>query len=506
MPEIIRSLLIVLFIAVFAFQFAKAPLTAAVQTRQDFDLRRNAWFGITLALFLSNSFWIFSAVTIIILFIGARKDSNAVAFAMVLLFAAPLVTDQISGLGIVNYLLELNYFRLISLCVFLPVAIRLRREKGVSKFGSPTHEKFLIAYLVLGLIRQILVDSTTNTLRSALYLVTDVILPYYVASRSLKNTAAIRDVMASFALAASLIGVIGFFEFLKKWLLYSNIPGALGTDWGLGTYLLRGLNLRGTASTGQAIVLGYVMVVALGFYLFVNKSIPNRKYALMGFGILVIGLLAPLSRGPWIGAVLMAIVFVGSGPNAARNLAKAGVFAMVVFLAALATPYGSTIIDHLPFVGTLEADNVVYRERLLTNSLIVISHNLWFGSYDFMSTPEMLELKFTYDGGIIDLVNSYIAITLSGGITALTAFVGFFGWIVVRLYAVIRKQKQIESEFQILQRCLLATLVAILFMIATVSSISFIPIVYWLVAGICVASLNIANAKNGDNRDLSSNK
>ena len=491
MPEIIRSLLIVLIIAVFAFKFARAPLTGVLQSSQDFDLRRNAWFGITLALFLSNNFWIFAGVTTVILLYGARRDSNAIAFAMVLLFAAPLVSDQVSGLGVINYLVELNYFRLISLCVFLPLALRLRNEKDAIAFGSTTPEKLLIIYLLLGLVRQILVDTSTNTLRSALYLLTDVVLPYYVASRSLKTVGAIRDVLTSFVLAAAVVGPIGFFEFSKKWLLYSNIPGALGTEWGLGSYLLRGLNLRGTASTGQAIVLGYVMVVALGCYLYVNKSIANRKYAVIGFGALILGLLAPLSRGPWIGAVLMAVIFVGTGPDAARKLTKATVLVVVAFLIALATPYGASIIDHLPFVGTLEADNVVYRERLLTNSLIVISHNLWFGSYDFMSAPEMLELKFNYDGGIIDLVNSYIAIALSGGITALSAFLGFFMWIVVKLIANLKISRKIDNELNILQRSLLATMIGILFMIATVSSISFIPIVYWIIAGISVASLSI---------------
>ncbi|MEO7108146.1 MAG: hypothetical protein ABIZ09_17350 [Rhodoferax sp.] len=491
MPEIVRSLLVVLFIATFAFQFSRAPLTAQALSLKDFNARRNAWFGITLLLFLSNNFWIFSIGTAVILLVGARKDSNPIAFAMVLLFAAPLVTDQVSGFGIANFLVELNYFRLISLCVFLPMAMRIRKEKGVIRFGGTTPEKFLICYMMIGLMRQILVDSSTNTMRSVLYLLTDVVLPYYVASRGLRNVAAIRDAMASFVMAAALAGAIGFFEFLKKWLLYSNIPNALGTEWGLGTYLLRGENLRGTASTGQAIVLGYVMAVAIGFYLFVSKSIPNKRLALLGYGVLGIGLLAPLSRGPWMGALLLAIVFVGTGQNAAKNLTKAAAVFTLIFLLALATPYGSTIVDHLPFIGTLESENVIYRERLFNNSMAVIFQNPWFGSYNFMSTPEMLELKSSYDGAIIDLVNSYIAIALSGGIISLAAFGGVFFWIVTKVYGAIKRRKEIDPEIKILLRCLLATLIAILFMIATVSSISFIPIIYWLVAGICISALNL---------------
>ncbi len=445
-----------------------------------------------MALFLANNFWLFLIISAIIFIYGLKKDLNPFAFAMALLFAAPLIQSQVSGFGVVNYLVDLNYFRIIAVFILLPLTLQLRKEKGAIRFGSTTPEKLLIAYLALGLFRQILVDSTTNTLRTFLYDVTDVILPYYVASRYFKTIESIRDAMASFVLAAAIMGLIGGFEFFKGWLLYSNIPGALGTEWGLGGYLMRGANLRATATTGQAIVLGYAMVVALGFYLFVSRSIVSKKLALLGLGALLIGLLAPLSRGPWMGALLLAIVYIGTGPDAGRNLAKSVFIALLVFLVALVTPYGATIIDHLPFIGTLEAANVTYRERLFTNSMTVIMRNFWFGSYDFMSTPEMLELKFTYDGGIIDLVNSYIAIALSGGITALAAFTSFFGWIGVKLFAAIKNKPPQHAELHQLQRALIATLTAILFMITAASSIALVPIIYWIVAGFCMATLRLS--------------
>jgi len=496
MSEIIRSLLVVLFIALATFQFAKAPFVDVGISPKNFDVRRNAWFGVTLALFLSNNFWLFLIICAIIFTYGLKKDLNPFAFAMALLFAAPLVQGQVSGLGIVNYLVDLNYFRIISVFILLPLALRLRKEKGAVPFGSTSPEKLLIAYLVLGLVRQILVDTSTNTLRTFLYDVTDVILPYYVASRYFKTIESLREAMASFVLAAAIMGLIGGFEFFKGWLLYSNIPGALGTEWGLGGYLMRGANLRGTATTGQAIVLGYAMVVALGFYLFVSRSMASKKLAVLGLGALLVGLLAPLSRGPWMGALLLAIIYIASGPDAWRNLVKNALIALIVFSVALATPYGPTIIDHLPFIGTLEADNVTYRERLFTNSMTVIMRNFWFGSYDFMDTPEMQELKFTYDGGIIDLVNSYIAIALSGGITALAAFTSFFGWIVIKLFVAIRNRLSLHAELRQLQRVLMATLLAILFMIIAASSIALVPIIYWIVAGFCMSALRM-DVNNG---------
>jgi hypothetical protein len=495
MPENIRSLLVVIFIAFVVFKFARNPLTAVSQSLQDFDLRRNTWFGVTLLLFLSNNFWIFSIGSSLVLFQSARKDSNPVALAMLLLFAAPLVSAEVSGLGIINYLLDLNYFRIISLCIFLPIALRVRKHKGNKRFGSLTPDKFLIFYIFMQLTRQIWVDSSTNTMRSAFYISTDIILPYYVASRSLKTVSVIRDVLTSFVLASAIAGAIGFFEFIKHWLLYSSVPSALGIEWDLGGYLTRGDNLRAVASTGQAIILGYVMAVAIGLYLYTHNFLPNKRVVMLGFGVLGLGLLSPLSRGPWLGAFLMGVVFIGTGPNAAKDLAKASVLISLVFLAVLATPYGSAIIDHLPFVGTLDSENVVYRERLYTNSMKVISDNLWFGSYNYMNTPEMQELKFSFDGGIIDLVNSYLGITLSGGVTSLFAFLGVFVWIVFNLYKSRLRYKNLDPQVSLLLRSLLATLIGILLIIATASSITLVPIVYWLIAGISVAALQLTSVQ-----------
>jgi hypothetical protein len=51
----------------------------------------------------------------------------------------------------------------------------------------------------------------------------------------------------------------------------------------------------------------------------------------------------------------------------------------------------------------------------------------------------------------------------------------------------MRSIRDINSEERLLGRALLATLLAILLIIFTVSNISFIPIVYWSVAGLGAA-------------------
>lgn len=74
--------------------------------------------------------------------------------------------------------------------------------------------------------------------------------------------------MLAFALAAMVLALIGIFEYSRHWLLYSSLIDVMGLNWGMSNYLGRGGSLRASASAGQAIVLGYVISVAIGFICF----------------------------------------------------------------------------------------------------------------------------------------------------------------------------------------------------------------------------------------------
>jgi O-antigen ligase len=102
-----------------------------------------------------------------------------------------------------------------------------------------------------------------------------------------------------------------------------------------------------------------------------------------------------------------------------------------------------------------------------------------------MKTPEMQEMR--QGQGIIDIVNSYIQITLRYGLVGLGLFAGFFALTMLGILRAMRLIKDKGSEEHLLGRALLATQVSILVIITTVSSISFIPLMCWSVAGLGVA-------------------
>ncbi|MBU1237937.1 MAG: O-antigen ligase family protein [Gammaproteobacteria bacterium] len=488
MPEHLRSLIVILILASVVFSFAKIPLCGAATTREDFARRRNLWFAVTLIAFLAHEFWIYIVVVGVLLAFANGREPNRLALYLTLLFAVPPISAAIGGMGVMQHFFEIDYLRLLALVILLPKWWTLRRQPDVQRFGATTTDKFLVVYLVLRFLLRFQYDSATDAFRYGFYYFTDAFLPYYVASRTARNIGQLREAMAMFVLASMLLACIGVFEFIKQWLLYSPLAEALSVGWNYGDYLGRGEGLRALASTGQPIVLGFVMVVALGFYGFLWQDLSTR-WGLLGLVVLVAGLLAPLSRGPWLGAMLLLVSYVAVGTRPIKQFVIIGIVFATLSAVLILFQIGGEFIQYLPFVGTVDAENVTYRERLLDNSLTLIGRNPFFGDPYYYLTPEMEEMR--QGQGIIDVVNTYVAIALSSGLIGLTLFIGIFLGPLVAVSRNMRTLSNKRADYFRLGQSLLATLVAVLFMISTVSSILAIETVSWIVAGLAMAYVGI---------------
>jgi O-antigen ligase len=495
MPEYLYALLQILLLSTAFFAIASRPAVAIIG-RGQFTRRRNLWFGLTLAAFLAHSFLIYAFIALALLLYAKRYESNITALYFFILFALPVATFTIPGWGLISFLFELSHARMLALVILLPAFFSLIRQNDTLPFGRASSDKALAAYLVLTVILYLRDTTMTDTLRQTFYLFIDVFLPFFVISRSLKNMQTFKDSLLSLMIAIMVLAPIAVIEFFRDWLLYKPVISGLAMEGGMTGYLGRDGMLRVSASVGHPIALGYLMVVGMGFYLFLQGNFRQKLIRRLGMALLAAGLIAPLSRGPWVGACVLLIVFTATGRNPARRLMGWAIAGMLALLLLSALPGGEKAINLLPFIGTTEKSNVDYRERLITNSIIVIQRTPWFGSINFMETPEMLAL---YEGGIIDVVNTYIRIALEKGFVGLGLFVGFFALVVIGVKRAMRSITDRESEEYLLGRVLLATLLAILLIIFTVSSITIIPLVYWSVAGIGVAYAQMVQTLSGSN-------
>ena len=488
MPEHIRALFVILALATVVFAFARRPAADLIPLN-DFIRRRNLWLGLTVLAFISHSFWLYAALAAIVLTIARRRERNPLALFFILLFLIPSASAEIPGFGLINYLFELSHVRLLALLILLPAFFALHNRAVTLPFGRIWPDKLLALYLVLSALLQLRETTLTDTLRQSLYLFIDVFLPYYVASRTLKQLSDFKDALLAFALAAMLLALIGTFEYARHWLLYGSLSDALGLRWGMSNYAGRGGSLRASASTGQSIVLGYVISVAIGFYLFLHAGVRSRLQQRLGALLLAAGLFATLSRGPWVGAAAMITVFIATGRNAVKRLILLGLAGVLSLPLLSIIPGGNKLIDLLPYIGTTDTGTITYREELFAKAMIVIQRNPLFGSVDYLNTAEMQSMM--QGEGIIDIVNSYLAIALESGLIGLLLFAGFFTTIALGIRKALRTFQDKDAEALRLGRALLATLLGVLVTITTVSSISVIPVVYWSLAGLGAAYIQM---------------
>ena len=483
MPEHLRALIVIVVLAGAVFLIGRRPACGLAMTDHDFVRRRNLWFAVTLIAFLAHNFWLFLALAGAVLYLAGRKERNVMALYLLLLFAVPPFSARISGLGLVNQLLSIDYPRLLAIALLLPAALRLRR--------STRHEgRFLPDYLIVGYVLvqlglQYSVDSLTNTARYGVYDILDIGLPYYVASRSLRDVKAFREAAMSLVLACTVLAVIAVFETARHWLLYASLDHALDVQWGLGAYLGRNALLRAQATTGQPIVLAYILSVALAAHVYLRRSIANPSMWALGFAALSGGLVATLSRGPWIGAVVALLVFRVAGPKAIGGLLKVGMAIAALGAIVMVSPLGAAVSQYLPFVGNIDTDNITYRQNLLEISTRIILQNPWFGSYDFLARSSFDSVR-QGNAGFVDLVNTYVGIGLANGLVGLSFFVGAFVAAGAGIVIAMRRLPDPLGEARTLGQGLLAGLAGIMAIIFTVSSISFIPVVYWTVVGLAV--------------------
>jgi O-antigen ligase len=496
MPEYLKALIVILVLATTVFAFAHRP-ACAITKAGDYTRRRNLWFVITLAAFLAHNFWLYTLIAIPLLLYANPRETNPPALFFFLLFAVPSATIPISGMGLFNVFFDLSHARILELFVLLPAFFVLIRRRGTLGFGRTGPDRILAAYILLTTLLYLRDVSVTATLRVGFNLFIDVFLPYFVISRWLKDLQDFRGALLSLVLAIMVAALIAIFEAYRHWLLYHSLLGVLGLE-GATSFMSRAGAIRAVVTAGHSIVLGYLMVTGMGLYLYLKHFIRITLIRRLGMALLAAGLIASLSRGPWVGAAVLLVVFITTGRNAMPRLAGLAAAAVLALSLIAILPGGDKVINLLPFIGSTEKGSIDYRQNLLNQSLIVIERNPWFGSANYLETPEMESLR--QGQGIIDIVNTYIQIVLETGLVGLGLFIGFFALILWRVYLAMRSIRDRNSEERLLGRALLATLLAILLIIFTVSSIALIPIVYWSVAGLGAAYAEMVRRQKKETR------
>jgi O-antigen ligase/polysaccharide polymerase Wzy-like membrane protein len=491
MPHSLKDLIVVLVLALVVFRLAR-PIAMHFTTDADFARRRNVWLVLTIAAFLSPSFWLFTALAIPVLVWAGRKDPNPVAAYLMLFHVIPSLPLAIPVVGI-NELFDLDSYRLLSFCILIPAALQLRRTRDATRIaGLQSMDVLLLAFGLLQIAlyippdlpnHVILPDSLTNVLRRGLLFFVDVYVLYFVISRSCANRRRLVDAMAAFCLGCAVMAAVAAFESLRHWLLYADLQVSWTAN-STRSYLERAGVLRAQASAGHSLALGYLLAVAFGFWLYLQTLVDSKRSRLGVTLLFWLGLVAAYSRGPWVGALAIYLAFMAVGPGGFARTFKAAAVIGITFGALSLTPLGDRIVNVLPFLGgSVDKANVAYRQKLATRSWELIQEHPLLG--DQLAYFKMNDLR--QGEGIIDLVNTYADIALFYGLIGLFFFVGFALLGLVRAYRTVGEMAVIDPDLARLGTSLVACILGTLLMIFDSSFILGYEKMFYVLVGLAAA-------------------
>lgn len=456
----LKALVLVLSVALTVFVLAK-PFCLRFMAESDFDRRRFVWVALTIVAFASPSFWPFALAALPLLAWCASKDANPVALWVLTQFLIPPnVGAEIPVVGI-NKLFELDHFRILALAVLVPAAWRLFRSGGGPRSTAlALTDTLVLSYFGLQLVLLMPYDSVTHTMRRGFLLFLDALVMYYVASRTCANRRAIVETMTCYCLLCAILAPLALFETLRGWLLYHSIGTLWGDPIAFG-YLFRSGSLRAQVSTGHSLALGYVLAIGLGFWLYLKSRAHSMQLGRAVAIWLCAGLLAAYSRTPWIIAVVIVFGYLALGPNGLSRFVKGAVVFAVLSGLVLASPVGERVIDALPFVGSVDEANVIYRVRFAEMAWMLVQQQPLFGN-PFV----MLQLEVLRQGqGIIDLLNAYATVAMFYGLVGLALYVGPFLVCVWNAFRLTRRSAAYDRDLSLLGAslvaCMLATLLAL---------------------------------------------
>jgi O-antigen ligase len=502
MTSSIKELIVVSFIAAIIFSLARR-VALLFTNEEDFKRRRNIWFALTITAFLSPSFWLYVLVAIPLMIWGGRKDSNPVAFYLLLLQVIPSIPVDIPVVGI-NHLFYLDNYRLLAFCVLMPTAWRLRRSDNPSQIrGIQSMDFMLLAYGVLETAifippdlpgHVLLHDSPTNMLRRGCLFLLDVYLLYYVVSRFCVSRRIIVEAIATFCLACGVMAALAIFETAKHWLLYADFAVGWSDDPTLGFYLIRGESLRAQASSGHALALGYMLATAFGFWLYLKSRIDSKRASIAVALLLWLGLLGAYSRGPWIGAVAIYFTFVALSQRGFSKLFRATGVVILLAGAISVTPLGPRVATMLPFLGgSVDSGTLEYRERLAQRSWDLIKAHPFLG--DHLAIFQMEDLR--QGQGIIDVVNTYAGVTLNKGFVGLALFLLFILIALVKAYRATKNAARSDPDLALLGLSLVACVVGTLLMIENASFYLAYEKMFYILAGLSAAYAHLRPSTEG---------
>ena len=483
MASNIYAWVLISVIAVGVFTVARMAFASVVEVKR-IDGFRNVFLALTAITFLVKNFWlalVLAAVTVIIL---GRGEKEKTVLWVAAAFAMPDIVKPLQGFAGINQLFVFGPLMVLTAVILGPGLFQDKR-KQVARHGVTLSDVGVIGYLAVASILSFRDVSATAGIKASLSIFLATAPIYFVFSRRQWTSQNVNALAVAYVSQLLIFAVLILPEYLIQWHHYYT---ALW-QWDIN---FRNLNIsRGGLYrvVGPAIVpiaFGGMFMVAISFAMMLYKQVTNKLFALGGLGALVFGIAATLSRGPWIGTLLGLTVREALSPKGMARLVRFGGVALVLLVIASFTPYGRTIINMMPFIGSTDtAETFDYRERLFQAGATVVGENPLFGSTTYLDHPRMQEL--VQGQGIIDIVNSYLQLALDYGLVGLGAYLLALLSALMALWRSIKilggRDPALRDQMVTILGC---TMGMSLLLVTTTWIVGPIEELNWMLIGLCV--------------------
>ncbi|KXU32642.1 hypothetical protein A0J57_08800 [Sphingobium sp. 22B] len=286
---------------------------------------------------------------------------------------------------------------------------------------------FAIVFLIAAALSR--ETSLSNFLRFTSNVVLDLGVPYYLVSRGVRDIDELRRALLWMGCGAVTLGSILVYEAMRGWPIYNELNG----QYGLMPFLIkaRGGMLRAGGPFIEPTSAAMVLAICMLALWVCGDAFRSRRHHGLVFLIAFAGLVAPQSRGAWIGlgfALVLGELYLGRYRPLLKRAMLAGCGLSVLLLAALSSP---SLSESLGLSGG-SSDTSEYRRQLFDRGM----EEYWHSPVIGFSMPELnIRLHDLRQGeGIIDFVNTYIWIMLISGGIGLILFVGAFFRYMMGLY------------------------------------------------------------------------
>lgn len=458
--------------------FVLRSLFRGILDGKDFKTTFNVVLLFTVVAFLSIKSGLFlvcaaAAVLIAQAWFGGDVKAKVATFWMAAILFPPL-SSNLGGVGGIGYVFTIDHFGIASLMLLLPAAFSVISSKERS--GKPPYflDVLVCAYPVFRIILQVPSVAMTSTVRSGLEVVLDLILPYYVMTRGLRDLNALRFVLRRVLVACMFAAAIAFLEAAARKNIYSDLQWVYGVSWSLTHTLMRNGMNRVQAMTSQPIVFATQILFTLG--LWVAMAQRARRFASIVGTLLLLGaLVLTWSRGPWIGALVFGACMLVLPRT--KPWVFGGILVVLVMAGAIAKSAGmdESVMAALKDVfGSSQDDagSIQYRSQLLDSAIALIHQSPWTGVPNYAA--QMQDLK--QGEGIIDVVNTYVSVALSTGMVGLVLFLAPFLLVLFRMLKDLSiNQAEEHAERRRLLQAFTALMVACLVTIFTTSIFERLP-------------------------------